>query len=288
MRYERVQDILQSDLALKSLLGPRTQAIDSRFGEKIMFSKETVEVTNAIHAEGKDAHKVSKSDVLKIAGRILKVLPTNGEVRATPPPTASAAPAEPSPVLSKKEQKPKPKPKVSPKSKPGAPSAPAPERQEQKPEPTGEAHASKPKKQAAPKPAPKTEAPKATAKPAQPVKVPKQAKLKKTEPAKPSPVSTGKPHVSVGETPDLEKGHDAAEIPESELPPEKQPLHLPASFDPKKYPHYDVQASIYSMLLSALTLSTHYERFPGVEERQRKIELLLKDYLDTCNQIKIG
>jgi len=36
----------------------------------------------------------------------------------------------------------------------------------------------------------------------------------------------------------------------------EQPLHIPPGFDPKQYPHYDLQSSIYSLLLSALTLST--------------------------------
>ena len=69
---------------------------------------------------------------------------------------------------------------------------------------------------------------------------------------------------------------------------EKQALHLPASFDPKMYPHYNVQASIYSMLLSALNLSEHFEKFPGVEERQRKLEDLITAYLATCDPTKTG
>jgi len=68
----------------------------------------------------------------------------------------------------------------------------------------------------------------------------------------------------------------------------EQPLHIPPGFDPKQYPHYDLQSSIYSLLLSALTLSTHYEKYPGVEKRQKDMEQLLKAYLETCKQIEIG
>ena len=73
----------------------------------------------------------------------------------------------------------------------------------------------------------------------------------------------------------------------TKLPPEQQPLHLPAEFDPRKYPHYEVQVAIYSLLLSALNLSDHFEKLPGVEERQKKLESLVKDYLDTCDPLKI-
>lgn len=288
MRYERVQDILSNDLALKQLLGPKNHPIDSRFGEKIMFSKEAVDVTNAIHAEGKDAHKVSKNEVLGTAMRILKGLRANGETR--PPAPVAVAPqppaAPPATIAEKKKQKPKP----SPKSKPAAPPVTAPERQEQKSESAvAPALAPKPikvKKQAPAKPVAKTPAQKAGAKTVKPVKVVKQPKAIKPEHPKPVSVPTKKPATLALNTSEANGAED--ELPESELPPEKQPLHLPAAFDPKKYPHYDVQQSAYSMLLSTLTLVTHYEKYPGFEERQRKLELLLKDYLDTCNQIKIA
>jgi hypothetical protein len=67
----------------------------------------------------------------------------------------------------------------------------------------------------------------------------------------------------------------------------EQPTDPPPDLDPTKYPHYDLQSSIYSLLLSALTLSVHYEKYPGTKERQQKLELVLKDYLESCNQINL-
>lgn len=75
-------------------------------------------------------------------------------------------------------------------------------------------------------------------------------------------------------------------VPESELPIEKQPLKLPPAFDPPKYPHYSVQSSIYSLLLSALNMSEHYEKYPGAEERQRLLDDLVRRYQDTCDPLK--
>jgi len=67
----------------------------------------------------------------------------------------------------------------------------------------------------------------------------------------------------------------------------KQPLKLPPAFDPSKYPHYSVQSSIYSLLLSALNMSEHYEKYRGAAERQRLLDDLVRRYQDTCDPLKI-
>jgi len=74
---------------------------------------------------------------------------------------------------------------------------------------------------------------------------------------------------------------------ENELPPERQRLKLPRSFDPSKYPHYSVQSSICSLLLSALNMSEHYEKWPGAQKRQRLLGELVRRYQDTCDPLKI-
>lgn len=247
-----------------------------------MFSKEAVEVTNSIHAEGKDAQKVSKNEVLKAASRILKFVP-NGEARmpihpivvAPPTPAPVVAPVAQTQVVEKKSQKPKAKAKPQPE----IPVAP-----EKAPEPVAPHHvkAIRSKKPTVPKP----ELPKTKPKPVA-VKVVKTAKETKSKKPEAPARSSVTPQRSNPQTA-AEEPEPAHEVPESELPPEKQPLHLPAAYDPKKYPHYDVQSSAYSMLLSTLTLVTHYERFPGYEDRQKKLEGVLEEYLKTCNQIKIA
>ncbi len=88
------------------------------------------------------------------------------------------------------------------------------------------------------------------------------------------------------------KAGQSAGAPQENLTAEtsQQPLHLPEEFDPSKFPHYSVQTSIYGLLLTALNCSEHYEKFPGTEARQQKLEDLVKDYLETCDalQLKIG
>lgn len=258
MRYERVQDILQNDNLLRTKLSARTHSVDTRFGEKLLFSKEVVEVTEAIHAEGKDAHKVPKHEVLRIALRVMKIMPSNGEVSAIGVRPA----AVPTPVAPPPAEKPKTKPKPTQAVKPPAP-----------------APVAKPKKPQPVKAAPKPQAVKPEVKVTKPVRVAKAAKpeaVKETSAAAKPAART-----PAAETPE-------PPIPESELPPERQPLHLPSAFDPRKHPHYNVQSTIYSLLLSGLNLSEHFEKYPGFEDRQRKLELLIKDYLETCDAVKSG
>jgi hypothetical protein len=62
--------------------------------------------------------------------------------------------------------------------------------------------------------------------------------------------------------------------------PQPQP---PIEFS--KLHHYSVQTPIYGLLLSALNLSSHYEILPGTEERQCKLENLVKQYQKTCDTL---
>lgn len=261
MRYQRIQEILEKDPALGRLLSPKNQPIDSRFGEKICYSKEVVAVTQAIHAEGKDAQKLSKPEVLRVAMVVMKYAPGNFEMRAafaTPAPVAPT-PAPPAPV----QAAPITAPKRKAVTKPKAPEAPA----DQKPP-------VKPKAAAVQKP---------KVKPTETPQTPKSTKITKT-------AKNGKAEEEAETEPAAAQVSAPVEedIPESELPPEKQPLRLPAGFDSTKWPHYDVQNSVYCLLLSALNLSEHFEKYPGAEDRQKKLESLLKDYLVTCDQIKVG
>jgi len=259
MRYERIQQILEKDPALGPLLSPKNQPIDSRFGEKMCYSKEVVAVTQAIHAEGKDAQKLGKNEVLRVAMVVMKNAPGNLELRAAisapvavAPPPPPASPVQTAPV-------------AAPKRKGAA-----------KPETAEETKA-----QAKPKPAapvkPKAKAPE-VASTVRPAKGSKATKNGKPEDEAEAEASTKSQVAAQAE----------AEMPESELPPERQPLRLPREFDSSKWPHYDVQNSVYCLLLSALNLSEHFEKYPGYDDRQKKLESLLKDYLVTCDQIKVG
>lgn len=247
MRYERVQEILESQPAIRDKLSPKAHPIETRFGEKVYFSKETVEITEALHGEGKDAHKVPLNEVLRMAARVMMRLGSPG------PNNSSSATAPAGPVAAPvQSEAPKEKPKKVKAAKPAAPEPPPPP-----PVP--------PKKKPEPPPPPKKVKAVAPVKPVKPV-----------APTEPAPAAEPAPAV---------KAEEPA-MPESELPPERQPLRLPPEFDYSKYPHYSVQSSIYSLLLSALNMSEHYEKFPNSEARQKKLEDIVRDYQDTCDPLK--
>jgi hypothetical protein len=226
-------------------------AVDSRFGDKINFSWKTVGVSNAIHAEGLDAHRVSKLEVLRMAMRVLKI---GGSSSGAAPVKAPPAP-EPEPVAPPVARKPEAKPKVV---KAKAPVALV--------KPVAAKAAPVVKKAVAAKPVAAKAAP---------------AKVE----SKPAPVKAVKASAKAKALPEPAPEEDPG-LPETELPPEKQPLRLPPMYNPKTYPHYDVQQSVYAMLLSALSLANHFEKLPGLEERQKKLEAIMKEYLDTCENLK--
>jgi hypothetical protein len=107
------------------------------------------------------------------------------------------------------------------------------------------------------------------------------------------PISTLPPAVDVNQTMKPQnskaKAGQSAGTPQENATAEvsEQVLRLPPEFDPNQFPHYSVQTSIYGLLLSALNLSEHYERFPNTEARQAKLEDIVKDYLETCDALKL-
>ncbi len=84
MRYERVQEILESDAAFRARLGPKDCEIATRFGATMCFSKEVVEITEALHNEGKDAHKVPKNEVLHTAMMLMRAHGSGASLAASP------------------------------------------------------------------------------------------------------------------------------------------------------------------------------------------------------------
>lgn len=73
-------------------------------------------------------------------------------------------------------------------------------------------------------------------------------------------------------------------------PPSGQPKQTkpaPPDLDLDKYPHYSVQSSIYSLLLTALNLSERYEKYPGAEERQEILDDMVRVYQNTCDLLRI-
>lgn len=114
MRYDRVQRVLESDLALRTRIGPRDVEVCKRNGEASKFSRGVVAVTDAIHNDGKDAHTIPPHDVLTYAIRVLEFLNT---AKAGPPPGPPPPPKKPKSAVA-----------VKPVIKAKAPERPAPKK----------------------------------------------------------------------------------------------------------------------------------------------------------------
>jgi outer membrane biosynthesis protein TonB len=146
MRYARVQGVLEQEDAFVAKMGSRTEAVFKPDGEKQLFSPEVIAVTQAIHNAGKDAHKVHKTEIVRIACQVFQIgraAPvTNGVAIEAPAPVITApepvkqvvqpeTPKAPkaAPKAAKAVRKPAPKPPIKPKAKavaaPSAPAAPA-------------------------------------------------------------------------------------------------------------------------------------------------------------------
>ena len=136
MRYDRVQSILEGDLALRNLLGPKDQQVIKRNGEKHFYSQGVVLVTLALHERGLDAHQVEKPRVLNLAAELLRDKPQKFKPELLKP--------EPFPAP------PKPEPPAPPKPEPPAPPKPEPRKAKAKPDP-------KPQPKPEPKPRAKKE-----------------------------------------------------------------------------------------------------------------------------------
>lgn len=136
MRYARVQAVLEQEDAFVAKMGTRTEAVFKPDGEKQLFSPQVIQVTQAIHASGKDAHKVHKQEIVRIACQVFRIgrseppPPTNGAVVEIPAPTPTPAPAPVTPAAPKqtkapakatKKQPQKPKAKAAAPSKPPEP-----------------------------------------------------------------------------------------------------------------------------------------------------------------------
>jgi hypothetical protein len=67
MRYVRVQTILENEPAFKDQLGQKDKEVAKRNGQRHFFSKKVIDVTEAIHRAGLDAHNTDRGVVLRYA-----------------------------------------------------------------------------------------------------------------------------------------------------------------------------------------------------------------------------
>lgn len=114
-RYQKVEAILEADRAIKAKLGPKTEIVcrPPPSNEKAYFSKPVVFITETLHANGVDAHTTSKTDVLKLALKLMQ----EGDGQFKIPDQAirpAAEPESPQPAPEPKKAKvEKPKPVVA-------------------------------------------------------------------------------------------------------------------------------------------------------------------------------
>ena len=73
-RYQKVEAFLEADRALKDKLGAKTEIVlrPPPSNEKAYFSKPVVYITEMLHEHGADAHTTSKTDVLRLALKLLQ------------------------------------------------------------------------------------------------------------------------------------------------------------------------------------------------------------------------
>jgi hypothetical protein len=69
----RVEQVLESDPALRLRLGPKTTMARKQHGEPVHFSPEAVAVTEALRAQGLNPERVGVKVVLAVGAEIIRV-----------------------------------------------------------------------------------------------------------------------------------------------------------------------------------------------------------------------
>lgn len=92
MRYQRVEQVLESEPRFKAQMTSKSEVVLKPNGEKQLFAPVVIQVTEAIHAQGQDAHKAQKMDIIRVAMEFFR--PGRTQAERTETPKAPAAPAE--------------------------------------------------------------------------------------------------------------------------------------------------------------------------------------------------
>jgi len=96
IRYQRVENILNSEPVFRSKITDRTEIVMKPNGRQHKFSIGVVKTTEAIHADGKDAYNIPRTEVVKMAMQVIGVgsVNTNGHSEATPSPLSVPKPTK--------------------------------------------------------------------------------------------------------------------------------------------------------------------------------------------------
>jgi len=281
MRYNRVQSILENDPVLRTKIGPRDVAVPKRNGDKVCFSRGTIDVVAELFSKNLAIHNTPKPVVLHVAGSMMHLFKDGPKTVKASIKHNNSLTAESKPVI---KHAPEPKSKSKPEPKPESKPEPKPEPKPQ----TEPKEAAVPKtKVAAPldlkptKPSSGPEVPLVV--PAAPTPVPSKAKRK-------SRAKTPAPSTSL-KTPSPTPVPDAQAQAPPAVPPPKEPTSsstptttnsatneaVPTSTRSNAKAMATIQpfVPIFSCLVAALNLFRLFDREPDAEDRLAKCDHLV-------------
>lgn len=90
--YDMVQSFLQNDPATRDWVGARTEPIQTREGEEILYSIATVQIAEALHREG--IREPKQAEVVRLAHEMMASLGNAAEAATKPSSPTSARPPE--------------------------------------------------------------------------------------------------------------------------------------------------------------------------------------------------
>lgn len=90
-RVKRIEQVLTADPAIKEKLGKKEITLKDRAGQSQRFSKEVIDVTQALIDAKKEPFTVLKKDVLVMARKVLKMDETPVSPNSEPPAAPSDA-----------------------------------------------------------------------------------------------------------------------------------------------------------------------------------------------------
>lgn len=245
MRYQRVEQVLEQEPRFKVQMASKTEAVLKPNGDKQLFAPVVIQVTEAIHAEGQDAHKAQKMDIIRAAMEFFRPSrpqPDGAEKNEAPAAVIQREVAPPVPPAAAPVVATKPKPKPTPR----AIAAPAKKPTTPKPAPAKKPVAAAPAAKSPPAAAP---APATNGQPvAQPTAEPVQ---RDAAPASPPPVR-------------------AVDGEEARAAEGRRNSSADAAYNP--------YISIYSLMLTALQLAENFDNQPGKEKRIEGMDKLAVEY----------
>lgn len=247
MRYQRVEQVLESEPRFKAQMTSKSEAVLKPNGEKQLFAPVVIQVTEAIHAQGQDAHKAQRMDIIRVAMDFFRPGRTQPERAETTPTPATVGTRE-----------------IAPPVPPTPAKAPAPAAKRPAPAAATNGAPVQPKR---PSPAKRPVAG-GSAKPAEP----------KPEPAAPAPAANGEPKGHAA-PPATAPRNEATARPAAARSVDGEEVRAPEGRRTSTSdPAYNPYISIFSLLLQAAECIDKLDTQPGKDKRLKTLEDLAVEY----------